>query len=1212
MDIILDKTRKLTPIKSVTNDISSEAERKLDTEAPLPFLEWIESTGLSSETPEDYMSEYTTYLKKWSIYNKLSNSDSSQVIITRYKALLKDIALNHTSDDEKRFLSNIDYDNPRHVESALPFFARKLKQIALYYTQERDNIKQQNTRTKLSGTTLGTSELAYKYVPQLLRRDDLTLKFQNNTVEISTQDIYTNFKVDIDELYDISQEYFKSEKLPINIDVHTDIASAIQEVLEECKPVLKLSNGASLILNNTATGVEPDVTADDLNILHRSYFQRYTQDINELNVYVEADYIPTLVGSNISYLSGGTITPVLSSDTHHRNMFNRYGPVINNKAEPVLKSVKELGGYFTPAKLGTLTYYSNKPTYNVTSDSTSIIVPELDKYGNSAAFGVTGIPVEHVEHIEWLKAGIGTGRLKGDIVADRSYQKFYNYSSIEEMSENSRLGVSRTTDKLGFFDGDKADVWSMEDVYEQPARNIYDIDGRQETMLTEMGTLITWRTDIYGNEYAMFKHVSPERSPVDMIPEDEEDRPEAVITCETVDGGETLVKHPDMYGSTDFEIFDGGRHPGLDPKPEQSNLSKPFPDIREPEWDGSSFVTPEHTTAYFGYDPTGISPNLDRYPITFHGFRRLEDSPAYDRQMYCGLFTDTECGVLFSNLDRCVIADNYVFQTFTDIISGDNRISTHAQLPRDAFDVYTAPGKSEVLNERNPEYVGFTTWGQSASGVKVTEGNKLDGDSFLSEACKNIDAEYFYDITNNVPLFLGETNVSETKRSEPRRVESQSLTNYQQKNAPTGRGIFRSYNGKKIITLSEALEQVLKYYSFFDGSDFDLIQSSIENGEIVDIDVLYDVIVIQTADHLYIEKVQFDPTTCEIKPSGSSNVVLRTWDTDPEREKLIGWFFDEKKNRMLTGTTCLDGDTVYVKLFDIDLETLQYKQVFPNNDYPESSESFELPEDLLDTVISTVDTPIIAYNETTDVYNVTFGATLSSSNKISQAYICSDYKDQKLNYQLIDSSVHYSTFVPMTDTRQSLVSQSILLPGRNLKPAPLTPPVNEHKTFNMSMSSMLGHVLSAQSLELEILCTDLPVTSNSHKINEIIVDYGDGESDNAVRLIDMNAVGNVDLISLPDPGDVNDPRVNIFNHTYVFNKSEPDTITATVSAIYSDFSTYTYNINIETSPYTIASGFDGLKLINSKTFTDLNGINKQVLTLETQNPQHVTDVVLTR
>ena len=58
--------------------------------------------------------------------------------------------------------------------------------------------------------------------------------------------------------------------------------------------------------------------------------------------------------------------------------------------------------------------------------------------------------------------------------------------------------------------------------------------------------------------------------------------------------------------------------------------------------------------------------------------------------------------------------------------------------------------------------------------------------------------------------------------------------------------------------------------------------------------------------------------------------------------------------------------------------------------------------------------------------------------------------------------------------------------------------------------------------------------------------------------------------------------------------------------------TATYNIDIETVPYTVESGFDGAKLIDSKLFTDVEGKDRQLLVIETQNPRYVTNVIVDR
>ena len=104
----------------------------------------------------------------------------------------------------------------------------------------------------------------------------------------------------------------------------------------------------------------------------------------------------------------------------------------------------------------------------------------------------------------------------------------------------------------------------------------------------------------------------------------------------------------------------------------------------------------------------------------------------------------------------------------------------------------------------------------------------------------------------------------------------------------------------------------------------------------------------------------------------------------------------------------------------------------------------------------------------------------------------------------------------------------------------------------------------------------------------------------------------LNISEYPDQSDFGDPRVVGFQYRYNFNKPIPYTYNARVSAAYSDFSVLIYNITIETEPYTVQSGYKGMHLIGSKIYTDITGKNKQLITLETQSPRYISNVVLTK
>jgi hypothetical protein len=92
--------------------------------------------------------------------------------------------------------------------------------------------------------------------------------------------------------------------------------------------------------------------------------------------------------------------------------------------------------------------------------------------------------------------------------------------------------------------------------------------------------------------------------------------------------------------------------------------------------------------------------------------------------------------------------------------------------------------------------------------------------------------------------------------------------------------------------------------------------------------------------------------------------------------------------------------------------------------------------------------------------------------------------------------------------------------------------------------------------------------------------------------------------------DVSNPKYVSKSHTYFFTGSSSETHSAYVSAIDHNYNVTKYTINIDRRPYTLASAFSGLKLIESKSFLDNDYKEKNLLVLESQSPRFVTYLTL--
>lgn len=1206
----LDITKNFIPIESVVNPITTR-EKAIDKFQPLTYIEWV--PRVRGSVDDDLTVHYNSYLREWASVENLSKTASTSLITTQYRTLLKDISLNYTTDEEKRFLTNINHDDPRHVESAIPFYVNKIKQITLFYARERDVIKQQKKKRSESSTPTGIKREVHSTIATHVLAPDIKNLGSTGNIVLTSPDKALDYTVNIEETYDLSQSYFKGTPLPMTRSTFDSDAAIIASTLRECAPTLQLP-GINLVLTGQVT-----TTTESSNLLksyNYSEFFNYIKDENNLNRLRSSDYINTILGSDVMLLSSGNITKLSNVSAPWRNIFNRYTPTINNTPDKdQYKTLQEIGGFFTPKKLGILTYYSKSPLPIVTDDNITQIIPDVSRYGSSTFSGISAIPIEHSEDISWLKADNSNGQLFGDIIPASNFAKFSGYTSADEIISRPQVGVSRSTDDLDFFTGEKKNQWSQSDIFPLEGPNIFDIDKRVDTLLTGHSTTQNWRTDLFGNEYALFKQTQRSRKPMDTGygQLNSDDQIEAVVGCQVIDGGDTLGPRPDMYDNfVEYDIYEGGRAPGIDNKFEQSRAPRAFLDLRR-RAGFNEFNQPlleEHNSYYVGIDPSidRVGNSVARRPVTFHGFFK---SPTFDEQAYGGLFTDEACGVIDPSSFKCEILDSYAFNTSTDEVDDNGMyISSHYPVAsgiQDTYEQYLNEGTSDVWEE-----LAFV-------GDENTQNITVDGALFNGEFCSDKVEEYKYNVSR-VPYFEHNTSISLTKYSEE--VDDDDLdlfpTIYEQNTQLTGEAYFRNYNGSKITPLSVAMSDVIGNFNYFENSEHDIVFNDITSGNILDLDILYDNIIISTPSHILVEKINYSQDQVKIKSNNTTNVLIRTASDNP-LEISTGWFFNEDTSTLLMGNTTtqvISSQTVvYPRLYIVDMKTLEYTQAFPNDDYSTGVEDFMLTENLSEYTVKSIDKPIIKFNEKTDVYNVSYSAVLSGAHDDIYCVFTNNFKRDKLNLRLIDACVYHGNSVnkyiaPGAEWAKPVTSRTIRLQGNN----DLIPTGGDVNTQSLSLSSMLGYSLSGYSLDIEINTHYIPVNPDGFKIIQLMYDPGDGSDiiSNTRTLDESLDNVSVDITTIPDQSDFGDPRISGFTHRYIFEKPTEFTYTAQVSAVYSDYSKIVYKLNIETEPYSVQSAFNGVKLIDSKLFTNKSNVNKQLLVLETQSPRYVSNIIIDR
>ena len=1024
--------KEFTPNNSITVSLANTGDK----DTPYTYSDWLHNVGEDATYKKDLLHQYNLYVTRW--YN---TKEQPITIKQRYVTFLKNIALNFSTDEEKRFMQSMDHDDLFQLESVIPKFAEKLKEIALYYANAREETKHAGNYNTLS--TIKSIE-SYVYTNLTVFIDELLFKGNTQILDKFQQDLAN---VRIVELYDIPGEKI-TNTIDFDPDMYLDYDQSIQNLLQECLPTLQITEDFSIGISD-----EIEATDENVSLLSRENFINYDKNINNLNLQNLRQSIQNITTYGVSILSGDTIEQ-LFEPTNIVDIYDRQLPNVRTSKTSVRKNKYQIGRLGLPDNLGSLTYYSYLPKIN--NVTTDIEEPKLLMTNNNFGIGKElddlGIDVEYTEDVSWIKAPDGNERLTGQIIDSKLLPKFYGYRSAEETKQYSTYGVSRSSDNIEFFTGEDQHDWANPDVFPVVGVNTYNIDQRQESLLVGHETVVQWQTDIYGNEYALFKKIEQQRGVGDYVVGESAQTFALASGCQTYDGGEGFVEQQPMWtlGVT-YNILDGGRHPFMDPKPEQERFPTEFPDLRR------NIVTPEftvekepYTTWYYG-PPPGVQLSEETVadallPIIYHGFMLDGLQPYYDEQAYGGLFTDTTCGVIDPAAHDCRILDSYAFANYADSLSsitmyGEESlyISTHTPVSGDAYVEYINDGYENnrwLTSDLSAVDTGVGFDNDGGDDIYVLESGVLDGNQFAASICHAAIPEFEINIDRSIPYYNLQPSIALTKTAETEDY-FQKLTQYQQQTRPAGRLVYRPSNASITYDLSRIIwsPDMLLNTGGGRGEFFD----NVMNNEIVDFRVCHDVIVLLTNRHVYIQKMMFDDDN-KIIPNNNFNEILQLITTDDNVcETAIRPYFDDDSYELVWGMTRVQihEDKKYVEpvLFKTDLNNLNTSKV---NVEP-TTEYYLTNTELSGFQYENVDTPIVSFNKVTDVYTLSYSCKLSGGDDVCHGIVTIDYGNTKPKFETLDITMHNTDVATrhvndLDSWRVKRVSRHIRLPGNVPQP----------------------------------------------------------------------------------------------------------------------------------------------------------------------------------
>ena len=434
---------------SITNTIS---DQKFDNVKPFSFIEFLNySKSLDRKIIE--FADYQSYLKKWNDVTTVRYNDIDQVIRQEFITFLKTIALNYTTAEERRYFSNLNFENNDDLEIAAPFFATKIKEVLLYFAGKRDTYKIDLELAKNKGSITGVSNY--------LKTTIIETIFSDTTVSSSQplSTVSSELAVEIDTGYDTFNNYFDLDPFAApsfynatgkRAEYFTSNTNSIDKniFLNYDQAIIDLINSERVVLSELQQLVVT-VNTPDLNLLQNSDFIDYdTRTRENLRLILNAELIKKFTGTDFYYLSTTSTGAILSgllfeAKSPFANILNVHTPSTLTVPQSSVKFERDVGLFFKPTIFSILQLQTPfEFTLKTDIDPSNVyIFPDPYDYGNISGVSKTDhiTPFNFVQQGNKIQKNISSNNALGNSFVTKNNFTFESYHSLEQNSVKSVL-----------------------------------------------------------------------------------------------------------------------------------------------------------------------------------------------------------------------------------------------------------------------------------------------------------------------------------------------------------------------------------------------------------------------------------------------------------------------------------------------------------------------------------------------------------------------------------------------------------------------------------------------------------------------------------------------------------------------------------------------------------------------------------------------------
>lgn len=1086
----------------------------LDKDAPFTFAEWREQIS-TPVIDVDLKHVYTEYLTQWAEVKRQSGDlKSANNTKALFKSFLQQLPVDATQD-ELRYINNIDYDNKYEIEAALKFFTSKIKSNVFGVMSNRQQIEFQTTKNSMRGSTAGVAMLIKDFIISLLLNNDII-----NDKEIAPdvkQKIIQELTVHVVELYDMTKH--PSNMIDYDPYLHIQQDVALQNVLRKYGNVLANSNDVML---TTDTNVEVDLVftpdVSKIDNLPSSEFVDYqpTTEPVKLNIENVKQIVELSVGTRMQFLVNDTTTNryeigTLFDSSNNLNRFDVKYDFGINFSEPIAASrSNHIGEFYKPTKIGKMKYYSYAAKPEIKQEHLKseqvYVFPDLDNYGSQRL----DLPVDYQENFEFVKNNTLESGKPGEITSSiKNFPRFNGYQSYEETVSVNTQGISRKDDSFDFWTGSIDSIWANQDVFDLEIANTFDHASRQISRLSNVGQVYDWKPDSYGNEFGLIKKTKP--SPGLTI-EDFTDPPE-IVSCRVMNG----------------DAF--------------KTLSRQDPPV--------TLIVNELPDNFSSYNFTHVA--------------------------NCMLFSDVGCDFSPVEIESVVISAT--------------------ELPEGLLYCEFLDGYMMTFDGRYDEY---STNDSMNFELDPTIELVWDCMDFNSACLPKPNTDVHYKLSDVV---LYDDPSLQHVRTEFETVESVKRVSLSDQIDFPGSVVVRTHDSSSI----GSFETVCKYV-------FESLPQSIQHevsNTTNNIDVIGDVLIIETTDSLIFNHVITDFITSEIKPL-SNPVIIPKKSTELNNYIVSDWFYNETTGQIVIASLNTSADDVYntsdqvitdVHMYWLNTKNFKLIKTKPVLDWYVSEDS------VISKSVADITSLKLCYSETLNRYYATFLCYLSQDQAPAAFTIG----------QVIIVSENSST----GDINMYSATQPAMIKDSSRTSADKVHVSKVSRTVNPVRSSATGYnsdIMFENSIK-NTMILDLTKLSPGKTATSVTIDFGDGSPVYRKYRLPQIRYDQIDQLVGSDTRNPLDYRVE---HVYV-NNTQQHTCTITVNTIDTPGQPDEYLVRVIQKQSDITTAFNPLSSVNdieyrldqpgisihkSRVFTDKFGAENMFLILRTSMPEYLVPVII--